>query len=108
MNKNECILFFLASLISVNVINFTLTVVTLVKVYFDFDSSDLGYIILTLAVLLTLKKFKIDQTFSVCVCVPHKRFLGNYSRHYYHQTWHGNCLRHGDASCVNDIDLELI
>ena len=29
---------------------------------------------------------------SVCVCVPHKRFLRNCWSPY-DQTWHGNCLR---------------
>ena len=40
------------------------------------------------------------------MCVPRKWFLGNcWSQH--HQTWHGNCLRHDDASRVNYIDLDL-
>ena len=43
---------------------------------------------------------------SVCVYFPHKRFLGNYHTHH-HQTWHGNCLRHDNASHVNYIDLSL-
>ena len=42
----------------------------------------------------------------VCVCVPRKRFLSNYWSHHC-QTWHGNCLRHENASHVNYIDLVL-
>ena len=46
----------------------------------------------------------------VCVCVyvsvPRKRFLGNYQSHL-HQTWHGDCLRHDNTSCINYIDLDL-
>ena len=38
--------------------------------------------------------------------VPSKRFLGNYNSHY-HQTWHGNGLRHVNASSVNYIDLDF-
>ena len=32
-----------------------------------------------------------------CVCVPRKRLLGNY-KCYHHQTGHGDCLRHENAS----------
>ena len=66
--------------------------------------------------LLWLEKVNIDEThvclcvcvcLSVCVYFPHKRFLGNYHTHHHHQTWHGNCLRHDNASHVNCIDLYL-
>ena len=43
---------------------------------------------------------------SVCVCFPCKRFLRHYWSHH-HQTWHGNCLRHDNASHVNHINLDL-
>ena len=43
---------------------------------------------------------------SVCVSVPHKRFLGNYWSHHL-QTWHGDFLTHVNVSHVNYIDLDL-
>ena len=47
-----------------------------------------------------------QKSVRLCVCVPCKRFLGNYWNHY-HQTWHRNCLRHANAARVNNIDLDL-
>ena len=41
---------------------------------------------------------------SVCLCAPRKRFLRNCSSHH-RQTWHGDCLRHDNASCFNYIDF---
>ena len=55
---------------------------------------------------VTLKKFKIDNPESLSVSVPCKRFLGNYCQSY-HQTWHGDCLRHKNAPFVNYNDLDL-
>ena len=46
----------------------------------------------------------------VCVCVPVCVSLASDSsetiRHH-HQAWHGDCLRHGNATCVDCIDLDL-
>ena len=60
-------------------------------------------------IISTLKKFLGKTTPSLCVCVfhvPRKRLLGKYWCHH-HQAWHSNCLRHGDASRANYIDLDL-
>ena len=42
----------------------------------------------------------------VCLSVPRMTFLGNYSSHH-RQTWHCDYLRHGNASRVNYLDLDL-
>ena len=46
---------------------------------------------------------KVNIDVAVGVSVPCKRFLGNH-----HQTWHGDYLRHADASRVNYIDTDLL
>ena len=59
----------------------------------------------------TLDKFTVDdpEFVSVSVCpsqaIPRKLLLLVDSHH--HQIWHGDCLRHDNASHVNYIDLEL-
>ena len=46
---------------------------------------------------LTLKKFKVEDPPSVCVCAcPSQAIPWNDESH--HQTWHGDCLRHENAS----------
>ena len=77
------------------------------SVWFDVDFS-LGLGVAALLIvfkgsLKTLKKLTSadpDKT-HVCVCVyfPRKRFLRNYQSHH-HQTQHGDCLRHDNASPV--------
>ena len=52
-----------------------------------------------------------DTTFlsvclSVCVSVTRRRILGNYWNQQ-HQTWHGDCLWHENASRINYINLDL-
>ena len=61
--------------------------------------------------LTTLKKFKFDEAkvspcVCLCVCVHRKRLLEYYWSHH-HQTWQGDCLRNGNASHVNYIDIDL-
>ena len=50
--------------------------------------------------------FLLLMTQCLCASVPRKRFLGNYRSHH-HQTWHSGCLRHGNASHVIYIVLDL-
>ena len=57
------------------------------------------------------KTFKRLQILSVCgvcvcVCVPHKWFIGNCWNHC-RKTWHGECLRYENILCVNYIDHDL-
>ena len=43
----------------------------------------------------------------VCVCLSRKWFQLRNCWSHHHQTWHGNCLRHANASRVNYSNLDL-
>ena len=44
----------------------------------------------------------------LCVCLSLTSDSSETIKTHHHQTWHGNCLRHENASHVNYIELDFI